>query len=60
MDNISYFCGINLIYGDTNAQIISRIGSNCKRYRIAGKYIDEIGEYLKNRILVRKVGKMFG
>ena len=35
MDNISYLCGMNLIYGDTNAQIISRMGSNCKRYRIA-------------------------
>ena len=35
MDNISYFCGMNLIYGDTNAQIISRMGYNCKRYRIA-------------------------
>ena len=28
---------MNLIYGDTNAQIISRMGSNCKRYRIAAK-----------------------
>ena len=27
---------------------------------IDGKYIDEIGEYLKNRALVQKVGEMFG
>lgn len=26
---------MNVIYGDTNAQIISRMGLNCKRYRIA-------------------------